>query len=100
MISHDEILLELDMKKDMNKFNFSNNNRIKQVICIKELELNKYDDNGYSTDEYFVVHQGTVFNWDEENTHRIIGGEIYLENSERFIEISKETFKEYFKEVT
>jgi hypothetical protein len=71
----------------------------RQVICINELELTKYDDNGYSTDKYIVIPKGAVFNWDEENTHRVIGGEIYLENAEQFIEISKETFKECFKEV-
>ena len=71
----------------------------RQVVCVQQLELNKYDDNGYLTDDYVIVPKGTVFNWDEENTHRIIGGEIYLENSKQFIEISKETFKKCFKEV-
>ena len=71
----------------------------RQVVCIKDLELTKYDDDGYSTDEYFTVLAGVVFNWDEENTHRIIGGDIYLENDALWVELSTEQFKEYFKEV-
>ena len=29
----------------------------RQVVCIKDLELTKYDDDGYSTDEYFKVKE-------------------------------------------
>lgn len=71
----------------------------RQVVCVKEIELTKYDDDGYSTDEYFTVPKGMVFNWDEENTHRIIGGDVYLENDELWIELTNEDFKECFKEV-
>lgn len=71
----------------------------RQVVCIKEIKLTKYDDNCYSTNECIIIPKGTCFNWDEENTHRLIGGDIYLENLDQFIEISKETFKECFKEV-
>lgn len=72
---------------------------VKQVICVKEIELTKYDDYGYSTDEYVTVPKGMIFNWDVENTHRVIGADIYLENSELWIELSNEEFKECFKEV-
>ena len=71
----------------------------RQIVCIKDLELTKYDDDGYATDEYFTVPAGMVFNWDEENTHRVTGGDIYLENDEMWVELSTEKFKEYFKEV-
>ena len=72
---------------------------MKQVACIKELELPMHDVYGYGTDDYIIVPKGTIFNWDEENTHRIIGGDIYLENDKTWIEITTEDFKEYFKEV-
>lgn len=71
----------------------------RQVVCIKDIELIKYDDDGYSTEKYAIIPKGSVFNWDEENTHRIIGGEIRLENNETWLELTGEDFKEYFREV-
>ena len=71
----------------------------RQVVCIKDIELIKYDDDGYSTEKYSIIPKGSVFNWDEENTHRIIGGEIRLENNETWLELTGEDFKEYFREV-
>lgn len=71
----------------------------RQVVCVKEIELTKYDDEGYSTDEYFTIPKGMVFNWYEDNTHRVIGGDVYLENDELWIELTNEDFKECVKEV-
>ena len=69
----------------------------RQVVCIKDLELTKYDDDGYPTDNTMRVESGTVFTWDEENEYRFLGADIYLENEDMWIEITNENFKEHFE---
>lgn len=72
---------------------------LKRFICTSTLELTQYDDEGFATDETFLVHEGSVFNCDENNSYRMLGGEIRLENDDCYIEISRDTFKDYFEEV-
>lgn len=72
---------------------------LRQVICVNEFSLMKYDDDGYAADDYINIPKGTIFNWDDTNSHRIIGGEVYLENNEQYIEVSYDTLKRNFKEV-
>ncbi len=69
--------------------------------CIKEMHLQKFDEDGFSTDEYGTVTVGST--WYEDKTADIIGGEVHLdcENEEDFgwIEITKADLKEFFEPV-
>ena len=67
--------------------------------CIKEFEYEVYDDYGFPTGEYKTVKVGTVWEVSSEN---YIGGEIHLDNIDvlDWIEISRETLKEFFRETT
>lgn len=66
--------------------------------CVTAFYLEKYDCDGFSTDEYTEVNTGEVY---EVGDSDIIGGEIHLDgtNVNRWIEISKETLEKYFEEV-
>lgn len=69
-------------------------------ICIKRFELPIIDIYGCETDEYRTVREGDKFNLYDEDNYRFIGGEVRLESEDRldWLEISQQTFKEYFRE--
>lgn len=71
----------------------------RQVICINDFIVTKYDDNGFATNTDICIPKGTTFIWDEFNRHRTIGGDVYLINNKYYIEVSYDTFKKNFKEV-
>ena len=73
---------------------------MKQYICIKGFAVDKYDDNGFSTNEYNYINKNDVFQLSDSN-YRIIGGyeSIRLDNSNIWLEINKETLENYFREV-
>lgn len=71
----------------------------KQYKCIKEFEVNKYDDE--LTEEYLTVEKGSIWELDEYGGS-IIGGDVHLDEADdsgTWLEISFETLEEYFEEV-
>lgn len=66
--------------------------------CIKNFNIEIYDDDWDPTGEYTVVYSGTIWELDE-NTNNI-SGEVHLDNENlEWIEISRDTLEEYFEEV-
>lgn len=65
--------------------------------CMKDFELEKYDEDGFPTDEYMAIKKGSK--WKRDDSTNIIGG-VHLESvdSSKWIEISKKTLNEYFRE--
>ena len=71
-----------------------------EYICVKELCLETYDDDGFRVEnEFAFVDVGEVFQESEER-FRCVGGQdsIRLENDEQWLEISVETLTEHFAE--
>lgn len=65
-------------------------------ILDKPYSVEEYDADGFSTDRYIDIEPGTEWEITDES---YIGGEIHLEGLSDmcgWLEISKETFKEYF----
>lgn len=73
----------------------------KYYECIKDFEVEIYDDEGFSTDEYFTVKKGSIW---ETNLKPYYGySDIYLtacdDNADyNWLEISHARLNEYFKE--
>ena len=81
---------------------------IKKYICIKPFEVGMYDDEGFDEEEFYYINEGDIYKLNTENSYRIVGGDLHLDLVEDFngnkrmgcwLEISKETLKEYFEEV-
>ncbi len=74
---------------------------MKAYKCIKEFYLEQVDDDGFPIEnEYYDVPEGSIWNTPENKDYRFIGGQIRLESDDLgWIEISKETFKNNFKEI-
>ncbi|MEG2786427.1 MAG: hypothetical protein RR942_01310 [Romboutsia sp.] len=77
---------------------------MKKYECIKELQVDCYNDNGHYEEKENVIHRGSI--WiieDEEDKSRMIDGEIRLikqgNNEYSWLEISNDTLEEYFKEI-
>lgn len=69
--------------------------------CKKEFELSEWDDdNNCFSDHIMTIEKGSV--WDCTGSGYIIDGEVHLENPDTgdWIEISKETLKEHFVNIT
>lgn len=69
--------------------------------CKKELELSEWDvNNDCFSAEIMAIEKGSV--WECYGKGYICGGEVRLEevDSNKWIEISKETLKEYFSDIT
>ncbi len=68
--------------------------------CIEDFELEEYDEDGFSTDEYMTIKKGSK--WEIAETKCILGGEIHLDEVDgtKWIEILKETLNGYFRETT
>ena len=66
---------------------------------IEPLELDKYDDNGFSTDETMDVEKGSLWELNDDGGN-IIGAEHHLDSCDgrSWIEIDSESLKRYFKE--
>ncbi|WP_346868059.1 hypothetical protein [Clostridium sp. UBA1353] len=69
--------------------------------CNKGFALEVCDGDGFSIDgEYNTIPKDSLWVTPEDEDYRLIGGEIRLENVDRqWIEITKETLNEHFKEV-
>lgn len=75
---------------------------MKKYECIRKLYVNCYDDDGRYEEKESVIEVGSV--WiieDEEDTFRMIGGEIRLtkEGNDKYnwLELNKDNLKEHFK---
>ena len=66
--------------------------------CIKEFSIEKCDDDGFMLEnEYEIIEEGSIWFIPEDKDYRFLGGEIRLENDDMsWIEIAKESLKEYF----
>lgn len=71
---------------------------VKKVRCIKAFEVFEYDEDEFLTEnKYYEVPQNSIWELDETG-YRIADGEIRLEDNDAdWLEISKETFNEYFE---
>ena len=70
-----------------------------EYVCIKELCLDTYDDDGFRVENANAfVEVGEIFQKSEEK-FRCVGGKesIRLDNDKQWLEISEETLNEYFK---
>ena len=68
--------------------------------CIKNLYIDKYDEDGFSTGEWFFVTVGSI--WEVDNdTPKIIGDNdtVRLVSEYKWIEILKSTLLEHFEEI-
>jgi hypothetical protein len=72
---------------------------VKKFRCLKCFYVDKYDDDGFLEEEQGIeVIQGTI--WEKEDDgFRVSGGEVRLTRNYSWIEISEETFKNYFMEI-
>lgn len=74
---------------------------MKEYKCVKELQVECYDDDGHFTEETTTIEVGSV--WiDEEDDFRMIDGEIHLikkidEKMCNWLEICNETLSECFE---
>lgn len=67
--------------------------------CVKYICIPKVDGDGFETEEVMDIEKGTVW---ERMSIDFIGGEVHLEDVDecRWIEISFDTLKECFEEVS
>ena len=77
---------------------------MKTYICKETFQLEKFDDNGFSTGNYMDIHAGAMFER-SESPRRVVGGKetVRLDgitaDEGTWLEISGETLAEYFEEV-
>ena len=71
-------------------------------ICKETFQLDRYDEDGFYTEEVMRIEQGAMFQRTADD-FRIIGGEVHLDgitaDEGTWLEISEETLAEYFEEV-
>ena len=75
--------------------------KLKEYICIKELYLEKCDDDGFFVEnEYAIIEVGEVFQRSEE-PFRVVGDKdsVRLDSDTKWLEISEETLNEHFQEM-
>lgn len=72
--------------------------------CKETFYVDKYDEDGFYTNEQIVIEKGSKWECDEEDKSMMIGNyneHIHLERDKskgyEWIEISKELFEEYFE---
>lgn len=67
-------------------------------VCIKKFTLINYDEDGRSTEKLLTVRKGSK--WTKQKDYKLGIQKISLENlsNSKWIEITEERFKEYFKE--
>ena len=69
---------------------------MKQAKCIKKCVVEKVDGDGFGLGIDFITKEGSIWNV-EEDSFRMIEGEVRLTNDEGWLEIPKETFEERFE---
>ena len=68
--------------------------------CIKNLYIDEYDEDGFSTGKWFFVPIGSI--WEVDNdTPKIIGSNntVRLVSESKWIEILKSTLSEHFEKI-
>ncbi len=65
--------------------------------CIKDFQIEIYDEHGFSTCEYSTVKSGSK--WERDDDTDIIGGDVHLDSVDglQWIEVSNDTLSDYFK---
>ena len=74
--------------------------KLKEYICIKELFLERYDDDGFFCEnEYIYINVGEVFQRSEE-PFRVVGDKdsIRLDSDTKWLEINEEKLNKHFRE--
>ena len=66
--------------------------------CIQDFPIEIYDEYGMLTGEYRNIKAGSIFHRDDYADY--IGGEVHLDSENEWIEISNETLKECFEELS
>ena len=68
--------------------------------CIKSFMVDSYDDDGFLIENSpRVVDEGEVYTLDETGS-TVIGGEVHLDHENgSWLEITRDSLSEYFKEV-
>ena len=71
-----------------------------KYICKESFCVERYDDDGWTTDTYMTVEEGEVYEV-REDWHRIAGSydSIRLENNRNWLELQQETVNQYFEPV-
>lgn len=72
---------------------------MKEYRCIKELQLECYDDDGFIIENKMsIVSVGEIFEM-EDTQHRLVGGKdtVRLSNDRQWMEILPETLSECFE---
>lgn len=66
--------------------------------CIKDFQIENYDEHGFPKCEYSTIKSGSK--WERDDETDIIGGDVHLESADglQWIEISKDTLRDFFKE--
>ena len=67
--------------------------------CIDSFELDRYDDNGFSTDGTVEIGKGSLWELNDDGGN-IIGAEHHLDNLDgsSWVEIDSDYLRKYFKE--
>ena len=67
-----------------------------KYICKQGFEIEKFDEDGRSTESTMKVEAGSL--WEVDEKASIIGGEIHIKNRENleWLELSKESLKGLF----
>lgn len=68
--------------------------------CIKDFSVDSYDADGFLIENNpCVINKGEIYTLDETG-YTIIGGEVHLDHENgSWLEITKDSLNEYFKEV-
>lgn len=68
-------------------------------MCVKEFVVPKYDDDGFTTNDYIAIEKDSVWELNDDTRH--IGGDHHLDKNEtlEWVEISNETLESYFVEL-
>jgi len=74
---------------------------MKKYVCTAGFALEQFDDDGFTTEKWMTVEEGDI--WTEDDTaFRMVGGDDTVrlvrkkENSEGWMEITKETLATHF----
>lgn len=71
-----------------------------RYICTESFLVEKYDDDGWPTDEYMMIEKGEIYDVNRD-WHRVAGryDSIRLENNRNWLELLQETIDIYFKPI-
>lgn len=72
----------------------------KRFECVADFYVDKYDGDGFWTEEQTLIRKGEVFECDLGDSERIVGGRntLRLVNEKHWLEITEDTIRENFVE--